>query len=67
MRDLDFLRDDHHAPIAYDDSRKGFKLTDPSERGFADVWRKDCFGWEYKGKKKSLDLACKQLQPELRC
>ena len=28
MRDLDFLRDDHNAPIAYDDSRKGFKLTD---------------------------------------
>ena len=25
MRDLDFLRDDHQAPIAYDDSRKGFK------------------------------------------
>ena len=30
MRDLDFLRDDHHAPIAYDDSRKGFHLTDPT-------------------------------------
>jgi predicted DNA-binding transcriptional regulator YafY len=30
MRDLDFLRDDHHAPIAYDDSRKGFRLTDPT-------------------------------------
>ena len=29
---------------------------DPTERGFADVWRKDCFGWEYKGKKKSLDI-----------
>jgi hypothetical protein len=35
---------------------------DPTERGFADVWRKDSFGWEYKGKKKSLDLAYKQLQ-----
>ena len=30
MRDLDFLRDDHNAPIAYDDSRKGFHLTDPT-------------------------------------
>ena len=30
---------------------------DPTERGFADVWRKDCFGWEYKGKKKSLDIS----------
>jgi len=28
MRDLDFLRDDENAPIAYDDSRKGFTLTD---------------------------------------
>ncbi len=32
MRDLDFLRDDHHAPIAYDDSRKGFRLADPTFR-----------------------------------
>jgi len=31
------------------------------ERGFADVWKKDCFGWEYKGKKRSLDEAYKQL------
>ena len=30
MRDLDFLRDDLHAPIAYDESRKGFCLTDPT-------------------------------------
>jgi predicted DNA-binding transcriptional regulator YafY len=30
MRDLDFLRDDENAPIAYDDSRKGFKLSDPT-------------------------------------
>ena len=35
---------------------------DPAEHGFADVWRKDCFGWEYKGKKKSLDVAYQQLQ-----
>jgi len=30
MRDLDFLRDDLHAPIGYDESRKGFRLTDPT-------------------------------------
>jgi predicted DNA-binding transcriptional regulator YafY len=30
LRDLDFLRDDQNAPIAYDDSRKGFALTDPT-------------------------------------
>ena len=35
---------------------------DPTERGFADVWRKDCFGWEYKGKKKNLGEAYRQLQ-----
>jgi type II restriction/modification system DNA methylase subunit YeeA len=34
---------------------------DPKERGFADVWKKGCFGWEYKGKKKNLDEAYKQL------
>jgi hypothetical protein len=34
---------------------------DPTERGFADVWRKDCFGWEYKGKKKNLGEAYRQL------
>jgi MmeI, DNA-methyltransferase domain/MmeI, helicase spacer domain/MmeI, N-terminal domain len=35
---------------------------DPKERGVADVWKKDFFGWEYKGKKKSLDAAYRQLQ-----
>jgi type II restriction/modification system DNA methylase subunit YeeA len=31
------------------------------KRGFADVWRKGCFGWEYKGKHADLDEAHKQL------
>ena len=35
--------------------------SEPTERGFADVWKKSCFGWEYKGKKKNLDEAYKQL------
>jgi type II restriction/modification system DNA methylase subunit YeeA len=30
--------------------------------GWADVWRKKCFAWEYKGKQKNLDTAFKQLQ-----
>lgn len=30
--------------------------------GWADVWKRDHFGWEYKGKKKSLDEAFGQLQ-----
>jgi len=29
--------------------------------GFADVWKRDHFGWEYKGKRKSLADAYKQL------
>ncbi|MDD5139534.1 MAG: hypothetical protein PHY43_04640 [Verrucomicrobiales bacterium] len=35
--------------------------SEPEERGFADVWKKGCFTWEYKGKKKNLDEAYKQL------
>ena len=31
------------------------------ERGFADVWKRDCFAWEYKGKKKNLYAAYQQL------
>lgn len=29
--------------------------------GRADVWRRGCFAWEYKGKRKNLDEALKQL------
>ena len=32
------------------------------KKGFADVWKKNCFGWEYKGKHKNLDEAYRQLQ-----
>ncbi len=35
--------------------------TTSTERGFADVWKKGCFAWEYKGKGKNLDEAYKQL------
>jgi hypothetical protein len=34
---------------------------EPDQRGFADVWKRDCFAWEYKGKKKNLDEAYRQL------
>ena len=30
--------------------------------GWADVWRKECFAWEYKGPKKDLDKAFDQLR-----
>jgi len=35
--------------------------ADPEERGFADVWKQGCFAWEYKGKKRNLDEAYRQL------
>jgi type II restriction/modification system DNA methylase subunit YeeA len=40
---------------------KGASKTGGGE-GWADVWRKECFAWEYKGKKKDLDRAFAQLQ-----
>lgn len=40
---------------------KGASKTTGGE-GWADVWRKDCFAWEYKGKRKDLDKAFAQLQ-----
>ena len=39
---------------------KGASKTSGGE-GWADVWRKDCFAWEYKGKKANLDRAFDQL------
>ena len=30
-------------------------------RGWADVWKRDCFGWEYKGKRRNLAAAYEQL------
>lgn len=40
---------------------KGASKTSGGE-GWADVWRKNCFAWEYKGKAKDLDKAFSQLQ-----
>lgn len=39
---------------------KGASKTSGGE-GWADVWRKDCFAWEYKGKRANLDRAFDQL------
>lgn len=30
-------------------------------QGWADVWKRDCFAWEYKGKHKDLDVALSQV------
>ncbi len=40
---------------------KGASKTAGGE-GWADVWRRECFAWEYKGPKKDLDRAFAQLQ-----
>ncbi len=40
---------------------KGAAKTTGSD-GWADVWRKDCFAWERKGRKKDLGKAFSQLQ-----
>lgn len=39
---------------------RGAKTADGD--GWADVWKRGCFGWEYKGKKANLEAALKQLQ-----
>lgn len=44
-----------------------FSVAEPDEEGklrkhgFADVWKRGCFGWEYKGLHKNLDAAYQQL------
>ena len=40
---------------------KGARKTGGGQ-GWADVWKKGCFAWEYKGKHKDLGAALKQLQ-----
>ena len=46
--------------FTFDDSGRVAE-TPGNERGFADVWKKDCFGWEYKGPGEDLEKAYKQL------
>jgi type II restriction/modification system DNA methylase subunit YeeA len=40
---------------------KGVSKID-GRAGFADVWKRGCFGWEYKKDRANLDLAYRQLQ-----
>ena len=46
--------------FAVNEDRPGYG-DEETERGFADVWKKGFFAWEYKGKKKNLDAAYQQL------
>ena len=57
---------EHPTPAAGDPTgttycfEKGISKQDGGD-GFADVWKKDFFGWEYKGKHKDLNAAYNQL------
>lgn len=56
----------HHTPAEADPTGENFCFEKGAEKhgggdGFADVWKKDFFGWEYKGKHKDLDNAYNQL------
>jgi hypothetical protein len=39
---------------------KGVAKTS-GRNGWADVWKRGCFGWEYKGRERDLDAAYSQL------
>ncbi len=45
----------------FDFDADGEALPASKERGFADVWKRDCFGWEYKEPGEDLEKAYKQL------
>ena len=41
---------------------RGTVRTDTGGNGWADVWKRHCFAWEYKGQRANLDAAFTQLQ-----
>ena len=56
----------HPTPAEADPTGETFCFEKGAEKhgggdGFADVWKKDFFGWEYKGKHKDLENAYNQL------
>ena len=56
----------HPTPAEADPTGENFCFEKGAEKhgggdGFADVWKKDFFGWEYKGKHKDLENAYNQL------
>jgi hypothetical protein len=56
----------HQTPAEADPTGETFCFEKGAEKhgggdGFADVWKKDFFGWEYKGKHKDLSVAYDQL------
>jgi type II restriction/modification system DNA methylase subunit YeeA len=56
----------HPHPAAYDQTGERFTFekhvsTTENGKGYADVWKRGFFGWEYKGKHRDLSAAYKQL------
>ena len=57
----------HPTPVEVDPTGEFFTFERGAEKaeggkGWADVWKRDFFGWEYKGKHKDLKAAYRQLQ-----
>jgi hypothetical protein len=57
---------DHPHPAAADQTGESFTFekhvsTNDDSKGFADVWKRGFFGWEYKGKHRDLNAAYRQL------
>src|ERR1039458_4545407 len=57
----DVLEQPHPEPGTSYTFEKG-GITIDGKQGFADVWKRGFFGWEYKGKDKDLNAAYQQLQ-----
>jgi type II restriction/modification system DNA methylase subunit YeeA len=56
----------HPHPAAADQTGESFTFekhvsTDDAGKGYADVWKRGFFGWEYKGKHRDLNAAYRQL------
>ena len=56
----------HPTPVEMDKTGESFTFEKGADKttgkkGFADVWKRGYFGWEYKGKHKNLDVAYQQL------
>jgi hypothetical protein len=47
--------------VLKDSELLGLVAETPLRRGFADVWKRNAFAWEYKGKDRDLDAAYTQL------
>jgi hypothetical protein len=43
--------------FAFREDGSAAETEEEAKRGFADVWKKGFFGWEYKGKRRSLEEA----------